>query len=700
MRIARVSGVVLGLVLAGAAMSAGAAAVPPAQPGATTPPASARPASPAAPVVPPVAGNVPAGAGDPQLGDDGRPVPARIPNSAFAARAFISAPVLSPDGMHFVARTQIDGKMQPVIFDLTGKIKPIAFSLPPHIDLVRYFWAGNNLVVFDVGEVIPWEGDETHSTRLIAYDLTSGKSHIVGSDIAGPKGDDILWIDPAGKTILLAYQRSIYEEPSVSSVDLETNHSTVVVKPREDTWDWYADNTGVVRYAYAWSDEHHWQMIYRSAVSQPFKVVAKGTDRDNDDEDKALDNALRIQAGSDEGYAFGRDKASGLRGVYRYNFATHTRGDKVFEAPDADIDDAVLNEDGTAMLAAWWTDSRDRIKWWDPARAEFQQNVDKAVGDHEAWVVSRSRTAAQMIVWVGASNDPGSYYLYQDATGRMTRIAQIADSLNPPILARSQYVHFPARDGTQIPAYLTLPVGRPAKNLPLVVMPHGGPYGVRDNGGYDDDVQFLANRGYVVLQPQYRGSGSYGTHFDELGNAQWGRAMQDDIDDGMDWLVRLGVADAKRVCLVGASYGGYAALWGATRNPERYRCAVSLAGVSDMPRLLKYQLNSSNDRQWREQWRAKVQGAADFDLKSISPLFAVSRLAVPVMLVHGDKDSTVPIRQSQLYADALTAAGKPHEFYTLPGEGHGLSTTANAQVWYDRLDAFLAKYNPADPVHP
>jgi dipeptidyl aminopeptidase/acylaminoacyl peptidase len=164
----------------------------------------------------------------------------------------------------------------------------------------------------------------------------------------------------------------------------------------------------------------------------------------------------------------------------------------------------------------------------------------------------------------------------------------------------------------------------------------------------------------------------------------------------MDWLVKQGIVDPKRVCMVGGSYGGYAALWAATRNPERYRCAVSLAGVSDLGQQLKYQLNSFGDRQAREKWRQKVQGAATFDLKSVSPINNIDRLKVPVMLVHGDKDQTVPQKQSKRYADALKTAGKTYEYYSLPGEGHGLSTVANAQLWYDKLDAFLAKYNPAE----
>ena len=171
--------------------------------------------------------------------------------------------------------------------------------------------------------------------------------------------------------------------------------------------------------------------------------------------------------------------------------------------------------------------------------------------------------------------------------------------------------------------------------------------------------------------------------------------MQDDLDDGMDWLAKQGTIDPKRTCIIGSSYGGYAALWGATRNPERYRCAASFAGVSDVGRQLKYQTSFAIDRRYRKDWRTKVKGSDDFDLKTVSPLYMADRLKVPVLLVHGDSDQTVPLRQSKLYADALTKAGKPHEYHAYPDEGHSLNIADNFRDWLDRLEAFLKRHNPA-----
>ncbi len=325
----------------------------------------------------------------------------------------------------------------------------------------------------------------------------------------------------------------------------------------------------------------------------------------------------------------------------------------------------------------------------------YQQSLETKFPGRIVKIGSRNADDSRFIVWVGAAEDPGTFYVYVPAAGALAPIAIVNDKLDPAQLAPTKYIHYSARDGLDIPAYLTLPAGRDAKSLPLIVLPHGGPYDVRDTLGYDPHVQFLANRGYAVLQPNYRGSSSYGLAFFEKGEGQWGRAMQDDLDDGVDWLVKEGVVDGKRVCIVGGSYGGYAALWGATRNPERYRCAASLAGISDLGRQLKEQLNLLSSR-YRKNWRATVQGATDFNLDGISPLKNIDRLRVPVLVAHGDQDTRVPLKQSTLYVAGLVKAGKLHEFHVYEGEGHGLNDPQNIADWLERLDSFLEKYNPAN----
>ncbi len=620
-------------------------------------------------------------------------IPPRIPTADFAVRPKLSRPVLSPDGLHLAARFSVNGTEQLAIADLTGKTPLRALDPGKKIDLVRYFWAGNHVLLIAIGQKVPYFDDEAYATRLIAYDLDTRKLQPINRHIAGLKGDDVLWVDPEGKTILLAFQDSLYNNPSVWRMDIATNQATLVQHEYSNIWDWYADNSGVVRYGFGYFDEHNWQMVYRSSATDKFRQVLKGNDDQQDD--NTIDTFLRLTLGSDKSYTIARSSDNPYWAIYEYDFAQHQRGKLVFSAQGSDIDEATVSDDGQKLVAARYTDNRDRVHWFDDKLAALQADLDKAVGaEHEAWITTHSRDYEILVVALTSPSDPGAFYLYQQAEGKMHRFARINDNLPSEAMAPVKYVHYKARDGRELAAYLTLPPGRPAKGLPLIIHPHGGPFGVRDAGDFDEEVQFFANRGYAVLQPQFRGSGSFGKEFEDLAKGQWGRSMQDDLDDGMDWLAGQGTVDARRVCVIGASYGGYAALWAATRNPERYRCAASFAGISDVPRWLKYSGRFEGTKH-RENWRAQMQGDKTFDLKTVSPLYTIDRLKVPVLIAHGEADTQVPFKQSKLYADALTAAGKTHEFYPIPDEVHGFTKAANEQLWLDKLDAFLTKYNPA-----
>jgi len=300
-----------------------------------------------------------------------------------------------------------------------------------------------------------------------------------------------------------------------------------------------------------------------------------------------------------------------------------------------------------------------------------------------------------MLVWNASASNPGRYYVYYLGTGKMHLLLTPYDQLVGKKLSAMESVSYRARDGLEVPAYLTLPTGRAVKSLPLIVMPHGGPF-VRDEWGYDVDAQFLANRGYVVLQPNYRGSTGYGKAYVEKGMGQWGRAMQDDLDDGVKWLVEQGKVDPKRVCIMGSSYGGYAALWAAARNPEIYRCAISFAGISDVRAMLAYDRRAFSAPRYFRNWRERVQGDRDFDLDTISPLRAVDRVNIPLLIAHGEKDDNVPMTQSRRMHEALNKAKKAHEYVVYPGERHGLQEVSNNVDFLTRVEAFLAKHNPAD----
>ena len=356
---------------------------------------------------------------------------------------------------------------------------------------------------------------------------------------------------------------------------------------------------------------------------------------------------------------------------------------------------ATIGDDGEPV-AAYYTDDKPRTVWFDEKMARLQQRLEKALPDQDIAVISRAKDDSSMLVFAGREDDPGSLYFLDNISNQMKFIENYRPGVSHSYLARPRPITYAARDDTKIRGYLTLPRGRPAKGLPLVILPHGGPYGVRDSLTYDDEVQLLANRGYAVLQPNFRGSGGYGDAFEELGYGQIGRKMQDDVDDAMDWAVKEGIADPKRVCVVGSSYGGFAALWAVIRNPERYLCAASFAGVTDYKKQLRYS-GRSLDSEDRKDYREDIIGEdKSFDLDSISPAMQAERLMRPVLLAHGDKDSRVPYSQFKAMRDAAERAGVPLELLSIPGEGHGFSKPENEQKWYEYLESFLLRHNPPD----
>jgi dipeptidyl aminopeptidase/acylaminoacyl peptidase len=296
-----------------------------------------------------------------------------------------------------------------------------------------------------------------------------------------------------------------------------------------------------------------------------------------------------------------------------------------------------------------------------------------------------------VVLVFGASYGAGYFYVDM-TTHKASPIGNLYDGIDE--ISPESWISYPAADGLIIHAYLTLPEGRTAKNLPLVVLPHGGPQ-ARDEPGFDWISQAIASRGYAVLQPEFRGSGGFGKDLLWAGFGEFGKKMQTDLSDGVRALAAQGVIDPKRVCIVGASYGGYAALAGATLDTGVYRCAVSDAGVSDLHKLVARMDNTIDNR--GERFWDRFLGVSDYNdpkLDAISPIKHIDKVSVPILLIHGRDDTRVPFSQSQAMADALKAAGKPVEFVVLNGEDHFLSRSATRLQMLEATVKFLEANNP------
>jgi dipeptidyl aminopeptidase/acylaminoacyl peptidase len=616
--------------------------------------------------------------------------PAPIPTSVFAARSpFSSTPRLSPDGRRLVYSLKEDGKTFLGVFDIASGKLTGKWPLADEQELEWHRWAGNGRVLFSVsipGKVL---GIPVRVSRLLVVEIATGAGSMVGNQL-GLGGESVLHVDPEGEHVLLSVRRALLDDPQVWRFRLDgTDEKGERMEVRRGVRHWITDDSGVVRVGLGY-EGNKLKVYYRKSAADKLRLVARVRDGDKEE----LWDAVRLISGSDEGYVL-EPGPSGRRALRRFNYATRELGEVVYENPDWDLNDFTLDHDGKP-IAVEFTDDVDRVVWLDPAMAGLQRDFERALGEGEVLVFDVSRDESRMLVAQTSASDPGTLYIYTPAERHLEAFAQWRPDLDPAPLAPMKPIEYTARDGTKIRGYLTLPRGRGARNLPLVVMPHGGPFGVRDKQDYDDEVQLLTNRGYAVLQPNFRGSGGYGEPFEELGRGEIGRRMQDDLDDAVEWATTQGIADPQRVCLVGASYGGYAALWGVIRNPERYRCAASFAGVTAWDKQLKYD-GDFFDRAGRRAWRERVRGEdRKFDLDSVSPARQAGLLGRPILLAHGKKDSNVPFEQFELMRNALRkVGGESAEYLVLENSGHGFADEKDEQAWYDALLAFLAKHNPA-----
>jgi len=347
----------------------------------------------------------------------------------------------------------------------------------------------------------------------------------------------------------------------------------------------------------------------------------------------------------------------------------------------------------TRRLAGWRShDDFVSNNYFDPLMKKLDATAQAAMGDDYRVVVRAYAEDPRKIILYGESaQDAGTYYFADFSNGGNQLIAHNYPDLPEAWITQKQAIDYKAADGLGIHAYLTLPPYRAAKNLPLIVLPHGGPR-ARDYIEFDWQAQCLAANGYAVLQPNYRGSTGYGQAFLDAGNGQWGRKMQTDLSDGVRYLAARGLVDPKRVAILGASYGGYAALAGATLDPGVYNCAVSIAGPSDLAAMVAY-ADSEGGASLVDYWKEQMGPSSQLD--AVSPAKQAARADCPILLIHGTDDTVVPYNQSERMESALKSAGKPVEFITYKGQDHWETVGSSRVEMMKSALAFLQKHNPA-----
>jgi len=467
----------------------------------------------------------------------------------------------------------------------------------------------------------------------------------------------------------------------VERMDVLTGRRTAVAKAPVADAAFTTDNHGNVRFARSADDDNRTRLYYRQGGNSPWVLV----------NDEAVSGHLEIALGfdaSDDIAYLQVEQAEGSDAIVAWNPVSGERRE-VLRDPVLDPTRILMRPGTRQPVGALFLGEAPRTRFFDEASAEarlyrsLQAGLGAAVN-----VTSSTHDGRTLLVEAWSGSNPGDFYLY-DTVGKAARhLIARSDWIDPADSARVQPVQLQARDGRTLHGFVTVPHGRELRSLPMVVMPHGGPFGEFDTGDYDAETQLLAAAGYAVLQVNFRGSAGYGHAHALAGQKQWGRAMQDDVTDATRWAITQGWADAGRICIYGASYGAYSAMMGAAREPGLYRCAAGFAGVYDLP-LMNVRgdiRTSSSGKTYLREWLGEPK-----ELATWSPVNLAAQIRVPVLLAAGRDDQRAPLVHSERMAAALHKAGVPVQTLYYRNEGHGLYRDANRRDYFTRLLAFLSE---------
>jgi dipeptidyl aminopeptidase/acylaminoacyl peptidase len=585
---------------------------------------------------------------------------------------------VSPDGkwLSFMQPWQdrLNVYVQPIVDGKPGG-EPRRLTSETARDISAYFWKGSDRILYakDFG------GDENF--HIVAVDLKGGEPKDL-TPFQGVRAEMVDDLEDHPTDILVSHNQRDKQVFDVYRIDVATGASRLVARNPGNITGWVTDHDGRVRAAVA-TDGVDTSLLTRATEADEFKTVLKTNFRESADPLLFTADNKKLYVASN----LGRDK----KAVVVLDPATGKEEQLLFEHPQVDVAGMDYSRLRKLPTTITYETAKLERKFLDPETARLYTALEKKLPGYEVTLQAHSLDETLWIV--AASNDrtPGTRYLYDAKTQALTRLAEVNPWIAELDMAPMQPVTYTARDGFVIPGYLTLPVGRPAKNLPVVINPHGGPWH-RDSWGFNPEVQFLANRGYAVFQPNFRGSTGYGRKFWEASFRQWGRAMQDDITDGVQWLIAQGIADPKRVGIYGASYGGYATLAGITLTPELYAAAVDYVGVSNM-----FTFMNTIPPYWEplRQMFYEMVGNPEKDkemLRAVSPVYLVDRIRTPLLVAQGAKDPRVNKAESDQIVEALRKRGVPVEYIVKDNEGHGFRNQENQFEFYGAMEKFLGQY--------
>ena len=622
----------------------------------------------------------------------------QVPISAFVTRDQFYRPNMSPDGKHLAVtvRVPVGKRLVPMLsfyslpdLKLESTLRLKAFEVP-----VGYHWASNTRLVVEkgqefgtreqpkaTGEIMAVEVDGSKQEYIFGYDMFKYSVRRNGYDDDYAFGFVSKVPEPMNNHVLVNSHLWRVER----SILLDIDSRTAIRKERASLpvkgLHFVTQRDGALRYAYGTNEDTSFLLMRYDSATGKWNTM-----------DKEYTGIAYYPFAFSEDYSEMMAWQHEPRGPAKLVREHMADGKREVVASDKVGNLSLMSGAHNALpIAAFTTVGRPRLVYLDESKSEAQlyKALSQQFPDSEVRFVDFTDDGSRLIFSVRSDRDPGALYLYDRKENKADMLMVSMDGIEPEQMAERRPVSFPARDGVELHGYLTMPKHAPNEKLPLVLIPHGGPHGPYDKWYFDEDAQFLASRGYAVLQVNFRGSGGRGDAFEIAGYRQWGGKIMDDLVDGVKYVSGQGEIDGQRVCAFGASFGGYASLMLAAREPELIKCAAGYAGVYDLALLADDKLNYQNKR--RQVWTKKFIGEDKDEWTRFSPARQADKIKAPVLLIHGGKDEIAPKEHAFAMREALTRAGRPPEWLYVDYEGHGFYDTENATAVYQKLEEFLKK---------
>ncbi|WP_211474841.1 alpha/beta hydrolase family protein [Collimonas humicola] len=625
--------------------------------------------------------------------------------SFFEHSAFSSAQ-LSPNGRYVAMLVPAKGGYVRLgVMDVTQPTPKVLASFDD-ADISQFHWVNNDRLVFEAGDRSVGVGDQHQGSGLYAInrDGTEFRQLVERSfQLLAVRSSTIHTILPANTF----YCASIYDSDDIYVCQFDTNYSgmksrkiqaenllrlntktgryTTVERPGVTTG-WAVDRKGEVRAAVTLDGDME-SVFYRASNHEKWRKLAEFNAYDGTGFAPSFagpDGALYVTGRN------GADKTS----LYLYDLKKNSIDpEPLVSLKDYDFSGSIVSNDKKILGVRFETDAND-TKWFDPEMQAIQKSVNDLLPSTVNQISVPYHPETPFVLVQSFSDvQPVVSFLYDTASKKLTMLGDSMPQIKAEQMSTKDMVRYKARDGLEIPAYLTMPKGAGKKNLPMVVLVHGGPYVRGGSWNWNREAQFLASRGYVVLEPEYRGSTGFGWKHFKAGWKQWGLAMQDDVADGAKWAIAQGIADPKRICIAGASYGGYAALMGLINDPGLYRCGFEWVGVTDINLMYDVSWNDTSN-EYMKYGLPLLVGDQDKDaaqLKATSPLANAARIKQPMLLAYGGSDARVPLVHGTKFRDAVKATNSNVEWVEYPEEGHGWRLEKNNVDFWTRVEKFLDK---------